>query len=238
MKFTNTLKISNKHIKIDKANQQVVIAISVTVAIVVFCLVSAQALIKQMKYQQLVLNKRNEANKMLEQNYKKAQPLAVAYAAFDGAPESILGNADKNGKIILDALPSKYDYPATVLYMEDLIAQSGVKSEGFSGIDEEATAVQTSNNPQPIEIPANFSGTGNLESVKKLVDVLYRSVRPIKIKAVSITGSESAMNIDITAITYYQPEKDYAVKDVVIKQESSSTKKKPTTSTSTAEVKK
>lgn len=227
MSLKDTFKISNKHVKIDKANQQTIIAISATVAIVMFTLAASQALIKQMKYQQLVISKRSSANAQLEKNIKATGPLVAAYQAFDSAPESIIGTQDKNSKVVLDALPSKYDFPALATSIEGLMVSSGVKIEGLTGTDNEAAAEQNSDDPKPIEIPVSITGTGNTASVQKLIDNLQKSIRPIKIVSISLKGSDTSLEAQVSAFTYYQPQRNYAVKDEVVKPSQNTTQKKP-----------
>jgi hypothetical protein len=233
MSLKDTFKISNKHVRIDKANQQTIIAISATVAIVMFTLAASQALIKQMRYQQLVISKRGAANTQLEKNIKATGPLVAAYEAFDGTPESIIGTQDKNSKIVLDALPSKYDFPALATSLEGLMVSSGVKIEGLTGTDNEAAAEQNSDDPKPIEIPVSMTGTGNTASVQKLIDNLQKSIRPIKIVSIGFKGSDTALQAQITAVTYYQPQRNYAVKDEVVKPTQAKTQKKPSSTTAT-----
>jgi hypothetical protein len=226
MKFSSSFKVSTKHVKIDKANQKVVIAIAIAVSLSVFSAISVYALTGKLKYQQLVLDKRNQANKQLEKNYKEAQSLFTMYQTFENTPESMIGTPDKNSKIVLDALPSKYDFPATAVYFDKLIVDSRVTSDGFTGQDQEATALQISENPEPVAVPIAMQGTGDLNSVRQFIENMYRSVRPVKISTISISGSDKTMTISVTGNTYYQPQKDYNVQYEVIKPANSKSKNK------------
>lgn len=233
MSFKTKFNISNKYIKIDKANQVVVIAVSATVAVVIFCFVATQALVKQIKYQNDVISKRKAANTILEKNIKAAKSLASSFEAFNNA-EPKINTLDKNYKIVLNALPSKYDFPALVTTMQNFYKMTGVSTNGFSGTDEEATAVQSSDNPTPIEIKSPTSAIGDLASIQKFIDYLNRSTKPIKINTVSISGSDKILKISLDATTYYQPEKLYEVKYEVVKQSTKSTKKSDSKSTSSS----
>jgi hypothetical protein len=59
------IKVSTKHLQIDKANQLILVAAAATTVVVVFSLVAAQALVKQMSYQNKVISMREAANKQL-----------------------------------------------------------------------------------------------------------------------------------------------------------------------------
>ena len=238
MSFKPKLNISNKYIKIDKANQTVVIAVSVTVAVVIFCAVASQSLIKQIKYQNTVISKRQAANKVLDKNLKSVNSLVASYTAFDSTPESIIGNSDKSSKVILNALPSKYDFPALATTMDNFFKSTGVSNDGFNGTDEEATAVQSSDSPTPIEIAMPISAKGDIAAVQKLFDYINRSIKPIKISTVSISGTDKNLNVSLSGVTYYQPEKVYKVDYEVVKPAGQKTTKKTTTSNAAADAKK
>lgn len=238
MSFKPKFNISNKYIKIDKANQMVVIAVSVTVAVVIFCAVASQSLIKQIKYQGGVISKREAANKVLEKNLKSIDTLVASYAAFDSTPESVIGTADKNSKVILNALPSKYDFPALATTMDNFYKSTGVSNDGFNGTDEEATAVQSSDSPTPIEIIMPISAKGDITSVQKLFDYINRSIKPIKISTVSISGTDKNLSVSLDGVTYYQPEKVYKVNYEVAKPAGQKTTKKTTTTSTASDAKK
>ncbi|MFO0881877.1 MAG: type 4a pilus biogenesis protein PilO [Candidatus Saccharimonadales bacterium] len=210
------LKFSNKHLQIDKANQFAVIAISVSVAIVIFSIVGSMALIKQMKYQNKVISLRSKANKQLVANVKAVEPLVIAYKAFDDAPESVIGTKDKNSKVILDALPSKYDFPALATSLDGLISGSGASVSGITGTDNETQAEQASSNPKATEIPFQISATGNFTTVQKLIADLQRSIRPIQVTSLDISGDSSNLQVNVSAKTYYQPERTLDLKQTVV----------------------
>jgi hypothetical protein len=229
-KFTSKLQFSNKHLKISQANSNILIAVSVTTAIVIFSLVAAQALVKQMNYQNKVIGLRSKASSQLSKNVKAATTLNESYKAFDTAPESVIGNSEKNSKIVLDALPSKYDFPALATSLQGMITGSGAKGS-ISGTDNEAQAEQDSANPSPVEIPIQVAANGSFGAVQKLIADAERSIRPIKINQVSLTGSDANMQLTFSAITYYQPEKKLELKQTVVSN--GSTKTKTTTKTTT-----
>lgn len=210
------LKVSIKHLQIDKANSSILVAAAVTTAVVVFSIIAAKALLTQMSYQKKVINLRNKANIQLEKNIKAAYPLVASYQTFEESAESVIGTADRNSKIVLDALPSKYDFPALTTSLEGVINSSGLKINSISGTDEEAEAQQDSVNPKPIEIPFTLSASGNFNSAKSLILNFERSIRPIKVSTLTLSGDTSSLNIDVVAKTYYQPEKKLGIQQNVI----------------------
>jgi hypothetical protein len=210
------LRVSTKHIQIDKANTLILVSTAITTVIVVFCLVATQALLKQMSYQNKVIGLRSTASKQLGNNVKSVTALKTSFEAFENSNESVIGTKDKNSKIVLDALPSKYDFPALATSLEGLITASGSSVTGITGTDDEAKATQNSANPTAIEIPFSIASQGSFASTQKLIENLQRSIRPFVINSLTLSGSDSQIQATVTAKTYYQPEKKLEVQQKVV----------------------
>jgi Tfp pilus assembly protein PilO len=210
------IRTSIKHIQIDKANTLILIAATVTTVIVVLSIVASKTLVNQISYQNKVTSLRSKANKQLEANVKSSATLVTAYETFEGSSESAIGTADKNSKIVLDALPSKYDFPALATSLEKVITDSGAKIDSIVGTDDEVLAKQESPDPTPVEMPFSITSTGNFNTAKTLISNLERSIRPIKITSVTFNGSDSSLQTTIVASTYYQPEKKLEIQQKVI----------------------
>lgn len=233
-KFSNKLRISSKHIQVDKANQTTVIAVSVAAALVIFSLIATQALVKQMKYQNTVIGLRSSASKVLKNNLKARATLVNSYKTFDEAPESVIGTKEKNSKIILDALPSKYDYPAIATSLQSLILGSGLSVNTISGTDNEAAAEQESVNPTVVDIPFSIAGSGKSAAAQTLLTNIEKSIRPITVNSVKISaGKDDTVSISVEAKTAYQPSRILEIKESVIKNGSTAknTKSSPTGAT-------
>jgi len=216
MDLSNKFKFSTKHVLINKDNNTILIAAAVTVAVVMFAIVASATLIKQIAYQSKVIGLREKAKTQLVANTKAIDSVLDSYKTFEGATESVIGTPDKNSKIVLDALPSKYDFPALATSLESLVKESGAKLDSISGTDNEAQAEQDSANPQPIEIPFDLSATGKLASLQLLVSKLEHSIRPIKIKSISFNATGGNVQVTILAVTYYQPEKQLGITESVV----------------------
>jgi Tfp pilus assembly protein PilO len=123
-----------------------------------------------------------------------------------------------NAKIILDALPSKYDFPALTTSLEKLALSQGVNIESMTGTDDEVAQTDSaSSTPVPIAMPFQITVTGNYASIQKVVKAFEKSIRPIQIQTLQLTGSDQKMQMNITAQTYYQPEKTLNIKREVVK---------------------
>jgi Tfp pilus assembly protein PilO len=214
---------------INKANSTMVIATTVAAFALVFGLVAGKALVSQMGYQNRVVSAKKIALNRLKGDLAARTTLKNSYDNFVAQNPNVIAG-DKNGtgskdgdnaQIVLDALPSKYDFPGLTTSLEKLITDQGLKIVSISGTDEEATQASnaTSPDPKPVAMPFQFQANGSYNSIKSLVDTLQNSIRPFQIQTLEMTspGDTSNMNITIAAQTYYQPEKDLKITSKVVK---------------------
>jgi hypothetical protein len=217
----------SKRAQIDKSQALVVAVVASAAFIVVFSLVSAKALLKQRAYQARVIAKQEKARDQLKANKEAVDQLVVSYKDFVGAPDNLIGGnptgtGDRDGdnaKIILDALPSKYDFPAVASSLEKILTEKQFQIGSISGTDDELaqSAKQSSANPRPVEIPVQFSVTGSYTSIQDLIGVLEKSIRPFNIQTLTLAGDPGSLKIDLKANTYYQPEKALDIQKEIVK---------------------
>lgn len=218
--------LSPKRIQIDKANARVVAAVAGASFLVAFSLIASKALLSQRGYQGRVIKAKEAAVKQLKANADASKQLTTAYSAFVGTPQNIIGgnpsgSGDRDGdnaKIVLDALPSKYDFPALVASLEKLLSDPSYKIQSITGTDDEVNQQNASSAQSAAAIPMPFEidVSGNYGAIQNLVGTLERSIRPIQVQKVSFTASNGGVNAQISAQTYYQPEKSLTItkKDV------------------------
>jgi hypothetical protein len=203
-------QISEKKVLIDKANSSMFIALTVSAAIVVFSLMSTRSLIKLSNHKSHVIREKKSVSATLAKNDQEIGRLIDSFKAFDSAPESVIATSEKNSKIVLDALPPKYDFPALATSLEKILTDGGYTINGITGIDNETTESSTSSSssPQPVEMPFTLTVSGPYAQIKNLPVDLERSIRPIHISMVDLAGTESDARITVTAKTFYQPGKN------------------------------
>lgn len=217
----------SKRALISKANSSIVVATSIAAFVVVFCGIATKTLISQASYQNRVISAKKKALATLKSDLSARDSLVNSYKSFVDTPQNVLGGSptgtgDKDGdnaKIVLDALPSKYDFPALATSLEKLVTAQGLTIVGITGTDDEITqtANQTSADPQPVAMPFQVQVSGSYESIRSFVDTLERSIRPFQVTKVELSGSEGSMTASIDAQTYYQPEKGLNIKTEVVK---------------------
>lgn len=217
---------STKHLQIDKIQSKTVTVAAVAVFVTIFCLLSSKALLGQAAYQRRVLHARRLTINQINKNISSANTLVNQYTVFEKAnAENAIGgknttdvnasppNGD-NARVVLDALPSKYDYPALLSSVSFILNSHGVVNQGITGNDTSATLTNDSAaNPQPVNIPLQITGASSYANIQGLIKDLERSIRPFDITTIELNGSDSELTATLTVTTYYQPAKSVTLEN-------------------------
>jgi Tfp pilus assembly protein PilO len=216
-----------KRIGVDKTNARTVVITAGASFLVVFFLVASFSLFSQLRYQNRIIGAKKKAVTLLKANVKASDSLVASYKTFAIQPQNFIGgNADgqggqdgSNAKITLDALPSKYDFPALTASLEKIATDQRVSIQDITGNDDEVSqlANQSSNSPQPVEIPFEIKLSGDYAAIQRFVVALERSIRPIQIQTMQVTGDPQTLTLHLTAKTFYQPEKTLNIRTTVVK---------------------
>jgi Tfp pilus assembly protein PilO len=219
--------ISTKRRLIDQANTRIVAYVGVAAFLVVFSLVATKTLIGQAAYQNRVISKKKAAVTQLKTDIAASSQLKTAYDAFTGTSQNVLGGDPSgvtskdgnNAKIILDALPSNYDFPGLTTSLEALLGNQQVQITSITGTDDEVaqSTNQSSVTPQPVAIPFTVSVNGDYTGIQNTVSAFEKSVRPMQIQSLTFAGNQGKLTLSVAAQTYYQPAKSLNIKKVVVK---------------------
>ncbi len=209
---------------IGKANYTIVLIVSIACFVTIFSLVASKSLLSQRSYQAKVISKKETAKKQLQANIKSRDQLVAQYKLFVGSTNNVIGGlsagtGDRDGdnaKITLDALPSKYDYPALATSLDKLVKSNNLTIASISGTDDELNQAAASNSG-PVEMPFIVSYGGSALNSQNLLTTLQRSIRPIVVQKMTISGDQTNLNTTINAKTYYQPETALSIKNEVVK---------------------
>lgn len=216
---------SKKRILIDKSNASMVIIIAAMAFVTVFSLVASRALLSQRSYQARVIAEKKNALAQLKANNDAASKIVDAYKVFISPSENIIGGSSSgigerdgdNARIVLNALPSKYDFPALANSLEKILLAQNFKITGIAGIDDEVKQSAPSTAAvAPVEMPFEVSVVGTYDNAQILSDIFKRSIRPIKISKIKLDGKDAELNVEISAKTYYQPEKVISITTKVV----------------------
>jgi hypothetical protein len=216
---------STKRKLIDRANTTVVVIAGVTAFVFVFSLIATKTLISQAKYQNRVITADHQTLSLLKTDLTSASQLETSYNNFTSTSQNIIGgdpagngpNDGNNTKIVLDALPSNYDFPAMITSLETLVGSS-VTLNSISGTDQEATqgSDQSSATPQPVPMPFQISVSSDYASIQSLISEFEHSIRPIQIQSLDISGDQSNLVLNISGQTYYQPAESLNISTKVV----------------------
>jgi hypothetical protein len=212
------LKLSSKHLQIDKANRTILILVSLAVFVTIFCAFTCKTLMSKRAYQGRVIAQKELALRQLKANARAVDSLNESYQKFVNTEQNIIGGSSTgtgerdgdNARIILDALPSKYDFPALATSLEKILTSKNYTVGSITGTDDEiaqAAASSAPDNTAPVPIPFTLAVTGNYNSVNELITTLERSIRPIQLTTLTFTGTDTSLQVSLAANTYYQPEK-------------------------------
>lgn len=214
-------QLSMKRIGIDKTNSRIVGTTAVAAFLVVFFLVASYSLFNQLTHQNRVIKAKKAAVVQLKTNIKSSEKLITSYKVFSSASNNFISGSSSgigardgsNPKITLDALPSKYDFPALTASLEKVVAEENVVIEGITGSDDEvAQSSQASNSPKPVEIPFEIKLEGDYAAIQRVTSSFERSIRPIQVQSLTIAGGQDKLSLNIKAKTFYQPEKTLKIR--------------------------
>jgi hypothetical protein len=218
-------QISLKQLAIDKDNTAILIAVGAASFILVFSLIAGNALLKQRSYQAKVIGKKKTALRQLKQNSEEVEKLKNSYQVFVSGDQNVLGGnakgtGDKDGensRLVLDALPSKYDFPGLATSLEKTFRPYGIES--ITGTDDEIAqaAASASASPQPVDIPFSLVVNSSAQSSKQALELFEKSIRPFQIQKIGLTGQAGDLKMTITGKTYFQPAKKFDVKTETVK---------------------
>lgn len=240
--MASNLRISTKRLQIDKANSTIVIAVSVAAFVTAFSLVAARSLIARQSYQNKVITAREEARDQLQENINAIDDLKIKYTEFVNRQENMIkgssnGNGERDGdnaRIVLDALPSKYDFPALVSSLEKILAERNYKIETIGGTDNEASigdnVANTDTQVDPsavsgaapvvssaVDMPFEVSASGTYKGIIELLGVFKNSIRPLYVQTFSISaGDANNVQLTVQGKSYYQPERTLNITEEVV----------------------
>lgn len=213
-------EISMKKLALTKANAQIIAVTAIAAFITVFCLVGANYLLGLRSYQAKIITADHSADaNLIVDNIAKSK-LVHAYENFVDQNPNILGTNNQTGAyvynnatIILDALPSTYDFPALTSYLQQLSKVGGLTLSSIGGNDQSATISSTqSSAPAPVSMPFTITvNQASFQSIQSLFSTMLASIRPLQIDSIDISGADTNITLTINAHTYYQPSKQFKI---------------------------
>lgn len=223
---------STKHLLVNKANTTMLVAVAATIFVVVFCAFAVRALISQSLYHNKVISEKKTALSVLQNNKKAADELKVTYESFatesinvlSGDPEGDGPLDGDNAKVVLDALPSEYDYPALSSSVEKILIDGGYQIQSIGGSEDinqqtpvGEEVVVTGRTAEAVEIPYPFSIETSPDSALKLLETIESSIRPFYVDSLRLTGQGDNLSISVGLKTFYLPASGLEVTTKVVR---------------------
>jgi hypothetical protein len=212
-----------KRQQIELAGRNMFIWVVIAAVAVSFCIATGQYLFAKWDYNNRVLGAKYTAIDTLTQNITNAQKLKTEVDSLVANNDlaSVKTNAnDSNLKSILDALPTVSEPAAMATSLQEVILNSsGVTIETITVPQEtvDTANVNTQAPSTPQEMQISFIVSGSYDKIRALMNDLERTIRPIKVSGLSLSGSDANLRATIEATTYYQPSKTVTAQMEVVK---------------------
>ncbi len=212
--------VSSKNSQIQKASTQTFASVAIASIIVSTSVVIINILWSNANYNSKVHGVQEEARDTLQSNIDVTAELEESFRRLEIGAD-LLSDQDpdkKNSEIILDALPSKFDFPELATSMENLAESSSVNLESIGGTDLGSEAASSSPTPVPTSIPFTLGIDGDYASINKFLQGLENSIRPIRVVSINMSGTSDSLRVTISAETTYQPAFDNTIQTQVVTQ--------------------
>lgn len=216
-----TLTGVKKRQQIKNANQMTFIWIMIASAAVVFCLVTAQFLVRQAWFNQRVINEQAKTQSTLKQNLANYPALKKEVEKLVANPDLAKVKANEGDsayKVVLDALPVTND--GTVLgssLLQVVVPKSGVMITNLKAGILVDPGVATDEKAADTAIPFEFTVQSNYSQTMTMLTDMERSIRPLNVKQLTIQGSDTTLNVEVKGESYYTPEKSVELQKKVVK---------------------
>ena len=225
---------SNLDVKslVDKTSSSSVAMVIIATVIVVFCLVSAKALLAQGAYQRRVVNAKHDTVEQLKKNIDNSKSLVSSYDVFASSKTNALnGNGQaadnalppdgSNNRIVLDALPTNYDFAALVSSLTVLLTANQIQEGSVIALDESANyTADKLTSTSPITIAGlQLGGKSPVNNIYSMLSSMEDSIRPLNVQKLDLTLDQTTNEYlaTITLDTYFQPAKKVTVTNKVVK---------------------
>lgn len=204
-----------KRLQIRQANKLVFIWVAAAGVFVAIAIVLSQMMVKQLMFNLEVIGLQTSTNNTLIQNAEAYAPLRtevsklIANKELNDLRVDKSENGDNSLQVVIDAMPTVDDRLSLAASLQQTILnKSGVRIEQLSFPEEVAlvdpTVVEVAPAKEGIgEIPFTFKILGSYEQIKKTLEDIQLSIRPISITNIQLGGASSDMTAEVTAKTFY-----------------------------------
>ncbi|HEX4662001.1 MAG TPA: type 4a pilus biogenesis protein PilO [Candidatus Saccharimonadales bacterium] len=212
-----------KRQQIELAGKAVFIWVAIAAVAVSLAVVALQFLYQQWTFNNSVLSAKYKASTTLHANVDAADKLKQNVNQLVGNSDlaSIRAQgSDSNLQVVLDALPSRADVTALATSVQQVIApHSGVSLESITVPTEaqDSSVTSTDTTVGPVEQKFTVVVTGSYDKIHGFTQDLEKTIRPMKVVGMTLSGSDNSLRASIDVITYYQVSKSVNITKKVIR---------------------
>lgn len=215
-----------KRQQIEAASRTMFLWVAIASVAMSICIVASQYFIEKLFYTAKVVSVKQQAAETLKRNVENAKNLQQSVDALAGNTDlgAIKTNPDDpNTKTVLDALPSVPDTtPLATSLQQAILSRSGVIINNItvqaSAPLTPSTATTGATAAQPVEQPFTVDITGTYDKIRATVLDIERTIRPMKLTTITLSGEDAAMKAVLQGVTYYQPPKTTSIKQEPVQQ--------------------
>lgn len=209
-----------KRQQIEVAGRTMFIWVAIAAVALSICIATGQYLFAKWDYNNRIIGQKNTTAQTLANNIVNAQKLKEQVDNLTANQDlaSVKTNPDDpNTKSVLDALPTTADSAALATSLQQVIlSRSGVSIESINvPPDADTAATATASGPQEMKFSVVVSGP--YDKIKSMVNDFNRTIRPMKIKTMTLNGSDANLRATLDIVTYYQPATTVTVGEETVK---------------------
>lgn len=211
-----------KRQQIEVAGKVMFVWVAIAAVALSFCVATGQYLFTKWEHNNKILGAKYTAANILNSNLTNAKTLKQNVDALLANQDlaSVKTNASYTTlKSVLDALPTSFDSAALATSLQQaIISKSGVAIESITvppdPVDTGTPVVAAS---LPAEMKFSFVVSGSYDKIRTLVTDLERTIRPMKITSLTLTGSDANLRVSFEVVTYYQSSKTVDLQKEAVK---------------------
>lgn len=204
---------TTKHALIEKASTQVFVTVAIASIVVSMSLVFLNILWGTAQFNTRVQDAQEIARDTLEANLEAVPSLAESFNNLELGDDLIPDQPEdkENSEVVLDALPSVYDFPELATSVNNLAKLSSVKMTEFAGEDITESATSAAVDPEPQPVSFSVEVEGSYSAIAKFLRGIENSIRPMNVKSINLAGSRTKLIVAVTVETVYQPAVDLTI---------------------------
>jgi hypothetical protein len=198
-----------KRQQIQQANRIVFIWVAIAAVAITVALVLAQFMMKQFFFNTKVISAQVKTNDTLVKNLDVYEPLKTDVSklvANSDLARLRVQDTDSALQVVIDAMPTADEPIALIASLQQVVlAKSGASISDVTLLQaapsDTGEVVVATAGVQPVSFM--IKANGSYDSIKKLMQDMHNSIRPISVTALKVTGSNANMAVEITANTFY-----------------------------------